>query len=198
MADVAFYAQKHGIPLKLANALIGQESGGNPNAVSPVGATGITQVMPSTAAGMYDITVEKARVLLRNPDFALDAGFKYLAAQKKTFGTWRLALAAYNAGPNAVRKYNGVPPYRETQGYVTNILGVVGGEAAVGDPPSGVASPPPDQLPLTSPTAPPVIAPRAANPFGASVESGLFALSSGSYRPSDRVREMLGLAGNGR
>lgn len=120
---VAKYAKKYGIPLPLANALIGQESGGNSGAVSSAGATGLTQVLPSTAAGMYGISEAQAAQRLRNPAFALDAGFRYLAAQKKAFGSWRLALAAYNAGPNAVKEFGGIPPYQETQDYVRNILG---------------------------------------------------------------------------
>ena len=83
---------------------------------------------------MYGISEQEASRRLRDPNFALDAGFKYLAAQKKTFGSWRLALAAYNAGPNAVKEYQGVPPYAETEAYVRSILGkasVGGGAAAV-------------------------------------------------------------------
>ena len=53
----------------------------------------------------------------------LDGGARYLSQQYRTFRSWRLALAAYNAGPEAVKKYGGVPPYRETRGYVTAILG---------------------------------------------------------------------------
>lgn len=57
------------------------------------------------------------------PQQNLEGGARYLARQYRKFGSWRLALAAYNAGPEAVRKYGGVPPYRETQNYVKKILG---------------------------------------------------------------------------
>lgn len=155
MAQIARYAKKYGIPMGLALALIGQESGGAAGAVSPKGATGLTQVMPGTAAGMYGISEAEASRRLKNPEFALDAGFRYLAAQKRTFKTWRLALAAYNAGPNAVRKYHGVPPYAETENYVHSILskarastplarstagGGLGGSPAI-EPPSAPSGP---------------------------------------------------------
>lgn len=119
-------AARYNIPLPLARALIHQESGGDPGAVSPAGATGLTQVMPATAAGMYGITPQEASTRLKDPSFALDAGFKYLRQQKDDFGSWKHALAAYNAGPGAVREYHGVPPYEETQNYVKTILGRAG------------------------------------------------------------------------
>jgi cell wall-associated NlpC family hydrolase len=72
---------------------------------------------------MYGISEQQAAQKLKSPTFALDAGFRYLAAQKKEFGSWRLALAAYNAGPGAVREFGGIPPYEETQNYVRSILG---------------------------------------------------------------------------
>lgn len=107
-------AQKHGIPVDLFMRLIAQESGWNPKAVSHKGAIGLTQLMPQTARGLgvdpYDIRQN------------LDGGARYLAAQYKRFRNWKLALAAYNAGPEAVAKYRGVPPYQETQNYVRKIL----------------------------------------------------------------------------
>lgn len=108
-------AQRHGVPADLFLRLIQQESGWNPNARSHKGAMGLAQLMPGTA-----------RALGVNPRVAaenLDGGARYLRTQYNTFGTWRLALAAYNAGPGAVQKYGGVPPYRETQNYVQIIWG---------------------------------------------------------------------------
>ena len=108
-------ARRNGIPEDLFLRLVQQESGWNPRARSHKGAMGLAQLMPATA-----------RYLRVNPDDPrqnLDGGARYLAEQYRNFGSWRLALAAYNAGPEAVRKHNGVPPYRETRDYVRIILG---------------------------------------------------------------------------
>jgi soluble lytic murein transglycosylase-like protein len=113
MAEAA--ARKYGVPVDLFNRLIQQESGWNPRAKSRVGAYGLAQLMPFTA--------RKLGVNPRDPRQNLDGGARYLSQQYRKFGTWRLALAAYNAGPEAVSKYNGVPPYKETRNYVRKILG---------------------------------------------------------------------------
>ncbi len=108
-------ASKHKIPVDLFLRLVQQESGWNPGAVSHAGARGLAQLMPDTA-----------RYLGVNPDDPqqnLEGGARYLAEQYREFRSWRLALAAYNAGPGAVRKYNGIPPYKETQNYVKIIWG---------------------------------------------------------------------------
>ena len=103
------------IPEELFLALIQQESGWNSKARSHVGAIGLTQLMPGTA--------RELKVNPHDPVQNLRGGAKYLRAQYDRFGDWRLALAAYNAGPGAVRKYGGVPPFRETRNYVKRILG---------------------------------------------------------------------------
>lgn len=108
-------ARRHGVPEDLFLRLVQQESGWDPNAVSEKGAIGLAQLMPGTARSL--------RVDPRDPSENLDGGARYLAKQYRTFRDWRLALAAYNAGPGAVKKYNGVPPFDETQGYVRAILG---------------------------------------------------------------------------
>lgn len=108
-------ARKHGVPEDLFLRLVQQESGWNPKAVSHAGAIGLAQLMPTTAA--------RLGVDPEDPVANLEGGARYLAAQYKRFRSWRLALAAYNAGPEAVVKYDGVPPYDETQGYVKAILG---------------------------------------------------------------------------
>ncbi|MGO6747975.1 transglycosylase SLT domain-containing protein [Rhizobium ruizarguesonis] len=96
--------------------MIHHESNFNPNAVSPAGAIGLGQLMPSTAA---DLGVSDAFSAREN----LDGSARYLTAMLDRFGSPELALAAYNAGPAAVEKYGGIPPYRETQRYVAAIVG---------------------------------------------------------------------------
>lgn len=97
-------------------SLVKQESGFSIGARSPVGAFGLTQVMPGTAKdlGIYPAFYD-------DPMLQLDGGARYFLAQLNRFGSVPLALAAYNAGPGAVIKYGGVPPYKETQGYVVRI-----------------------------------------------------------------------------
>ena len=108
-------ARKHGVPEDLVLRLVQQESGWNAGAVSPKGATGLAQLMPDTARFL--------RVDINNPHENLEGGAKYLAMMYGKFGNWRHALAAYNAGPMAVEKHGGVPPYAETKNYVKVILG---------------------------------------------------------------------------
>jgi soluble lytic murein transglycosylase-like protein len=108
-------ARKHGVPEDLFLRLVQQESGWNPSARSHKGARGLAQLMPGTAA--------KLGVDASDPVQNLEGGARYLRMMYNTFGSWRLALAAYNAGPGAVAKYGGVPPYRETRNYVRIIHG---------------------------------------------------------------------------
>ncbi|WP_102108126.1 lytic transglycosylase domain-containing protein [Oceaniglobus roseus] len=108
-------ARKHAVPEDLFLRLVQQESGWNPNAVSPKGALGLAQLMPETA--------RRLGVDPGDPRQNLEGGARYLRRQFEAFKTWRLALAAYNAGPAAVQKHGGVPPYRETMNYVQVIWG---------------------------------------------------------------------------
>lgn len=133
------WAPEFGVPVNVAMAVMQQESGGNPRAKSPAGAYGLMQLMPGTARALG--------VDPKNPLENLRGGLKYLGQQYKQFGTWEQALAAYNAGPGNVRKYKGVPPFRETQRYVANIMKMAGGSYT----PSNPARP---QRPATIPTAP--------------------------------------------
>jgi len=110
--------------------LIQAESAGKHDAISRVGAIGLTQVMPKTGQEVLTelfgekISLEETKQLLRNPEINLIVGKYYFDKQRKAVGgDDRLALAAYNAGLGAVRKYKGVPPFKETQDYVKKILG---------------------------------------------------------------------------
>jgi hypothetical protein len=110
-------AKRHGVDENLIRAVLAKESGGNPLAVSPKGAMGLMQLMPETAMSMG---VQDPF----NPEQNLAGGVKYLKYCLSRFNQDRtLALAAYNAGPEAVQKYGGVPPYPETQQYVASIIG---------------------------------------------------------------------------
>lgn len=108
-------ARRHDVPEALFLKLVQQESGWNPGAVSPKGATGLAQLMPGTA--------QLLRVNIADPEDNLNGGARYLRMMYDRFGSWRLALAAYNAGPEAVEKHGGIPPFAETKNYVKAILG---------------------------------------------------------------------------
>jgi hypothetical protein len=119
-AAVVSAATANGLSPALLAALLRSESGFDPRAVSPAGAQGIAQFMPATAAGMG----------LRDPfdpAAAIPAAARLLAGHVRALGSVPLALAAYNAGPGAVQRYGGIPPYPETQAYVARILALAGG-----------------------------------------------------------------------
>lgn len=129
LAGVASYGSlftqnelKYRLPAGLLSAVAETESGGNPAAVSPVGAQGLMQLMPSTARGLG--------VDPWNPAQAVQGAAQLLSGYLTRFGSVPLALAAYNAGPGAVEQYGGVPPYNETQNYVAKITGLMAGAAA--------------------------------------------------------------------
>jgi hypothetical protein len=107
-------ASKYGLPASVLQAVAKEESGFNPSAVSKAGAQGLMQLMPSTAAGLGVNPFDPAQ--------AVDGAAQILSGNLQRFGSLDKALAAYNAGPGAVDKYGGVPPYEETQGYVNRIL----------------------------------------------------------------------------
>ena len=108
-------ARKHRIPEDLFLRLVQQESGWNPRARSVKGAMGLAQLMPQTARSLG--------VNPNDPAQNLEGGARYLRRQFDKYGDWRLALAAYNAGPGAVDRYKGIPPYKETRNYVRVIFG---------------------------------------------------------------------------
>ncbi|MCJ9670391.1 MULTISPECIES: lytic transglycosylase domain-containing protein [unclassified Neorhizobium] len=103
----------------LFTTMIHRESNFDPTAVSSAGAGGLGQLMPGTA---HDLGVEDVFSAQEN----LDGAARYLTSMLDKFGLPELALAAYNAGPGAVEKYGGIPPYQETQQYVADILNAVG------------------------------------------------------------------------
>ena len=118
---VAEAAQKYNLDENLLRSVIQAESNFNPQARSPKGAMGLMQLMPGTARslGVSDAF---------DPAQNIDGGAKYLRQMMDTFdGDIQKALAAYNAGPGAVKTYDGVPPYKETKNYVNKIIGMLSG-----------------------------------------------------------------------
>lgn len=112
-----------GVPARLLAAVAAVESNFRADAVSSAGAQGMMQFMPATAAGMglqdpFD------------PESSIDAAARLLAGHAEAFGSWDLALAAYNAGGGAVRRYGGIPPFAQTQAYVAKVLDLFDGGAS--------------------------------------------------------------------
>lgn len=108
-------ARDNDVPEDLFLRLVHQESRWNSAAVSHKGAIGLAQLMPDTA--------QTLRVDPNDPEQNLKGGARYLRMMYERFGSWRLALAAYNAGPGAVESHGGIPPFDETRDYVAIILG---------------------------------------------------------------------------
>ncbi len=108
-------ARRHRVPAALVKAVIAAESSFDPGALSPKGAMGLMQLMPGTAS---DLGVDEPF----EDDQNVHGGTRYLRWLFERYGDWQHTLAAYNAGPEAVDRYDGVPPYRETREYVRRVL----------------------------------------------------------------------------
>jgi soluble lytic murein transglycosylase-like protein len=123
---VKLSAADYGVDPALIEAIIERESAFDSNATSGAGARGLMQLMPQTAAGLgvtdsYDAAQNVA------------GGTRYLRSLMDRFGNVELAVAAYNAGPDAVRRYGGVPPYEETRSYVRNVMASYARRSQVGN-----------------------------------------------------------------
>lgn len=146
-------AKLHNVPADLIRKVVHQESAGNPGAVSPVGASGLMQLMPDTAK-------EMGVTNLTDPKQNLFGGVKYLGQLLSKYnGDTRLALAAYNAGMGNVKKYGGIPPFKETQNYVDKISPL--------ETPNtfGFEQPPPSDTPILGNPAPAQVVPPIPPPF---------------------------------
>lgn len=113
---------RYGVDPKLLAAVAWTESHFQADAVSPAGAIGLMQIMPTTAASLG--------VDPRDPVQAIDGAARYLRQAMDQFGDVRLAVAAYNAGPGAVQQHGGIPPYPETQAYVQKVMNYLNGALA--------------------------------------------------------------------
>jgi hypothetical protein len=161
-AEIDASAKKYGVDPALLRGLIRQESNFNPNAGSPAGARGLTQLMPGTAAALgVDPSV---------PAQAIEGGAKYLRQQLDKFGgDPAKALAAYNAGPGAVQRYGGVPPFAETQNYVRKVLAYAAeyrqAAPAASASAASVTSPVATAAPTAGPSVPTVPSPTSVLPY---------------------------------
>lgn len=164
-------SKRSGVPVKVIKLLVGVGERSGQNSVSPMGARGRAQLMPGTARNLE----RKYHISTKGEFGNVLGGALYLAQQRKTFGNWRLAFAAYNAGPGAVQKYHGVPPYKETQDYVRRLMQALGGAApdlGGGEVSTGSAEPP------STPVGP---------DFASLAAENLQAIGEGSFKPTEAL-----------
>ncbi|NLP35102.1 MAG: lytic transglycosylase domain-containing protein [Clostridiales bacterium] len=137
-------AKKYNVPVNLLKAIGKAESNFNPDAVSRAGAQGVMQLMPATAAslGVKDSF---------DPEQNIMGGAKYISQLLKKYdGNTKLALAAYNAGMGNVKKYGGIPPFKETQNYVVKVMKYMDQELGAGSVTTTVKSTAPVNIPVTA------------------------------------------------
>jgi hypothetical protein len=131
--------RRSGVPRRVMQVLLGYGERSGQSSVSPMGAFGRAQLMPQTARNLE----RKYKISTKGEFGNVLGGALYLGEQKKNFGNWRLAFAAYNAGPGAVQEYHGVPPYKETRDYVKRTMAALtkGGPAPSMETPGTPGSP---------------------------------------------------------
>jgi cell wall-associated NlpC family hydrolase len=169
--------RRTGVPRHVMQVLLGRGERSSQSSVSPKGAYGRAQLMPDTARAL-----ERQYKISTKGEFGnVLGGAYYLAQQKRAFGNWKLAFAAYNAGGGAVRRYGGVPPYKETQDYVRRTMAALQGGGAS---PGG-------SVPGRMHAQPPGIARLPGQPdFSQANRNALMDMVEGDYDPLKQLQQM--------
>jgi cell wall-associated NlpC family hydrolase len=181
--------KRSGVPRHVMQVLLNRGERSAQSSVSPMGATGRAQLMPQTARNLE----RKYKISTAGEFGNVLGGALYLGEQKRNFGNWRLAFAAYNAGPGAVQKYHGVPPYKETQDYVNRTMSALaqdGGSPGDAGPGRRAGTPavpgPPAFLPGK------ITMPKLAGPnFQALARKQFMETAEGDYDPVANFKAMV-------